>query len=379
MTIFSEETLKKLTAPIHPDNVSERTQGNQTLSYVEAVNAIRAANGLFGFGNWGYKVKSGPTMIMHGARDNGKNWYVWQETVTLTVRTESGQAIEMDGVGASIQAGDGPEAAEMAIKGADTDALKRALKNYGNQFGLSLYDKDDARNVESNYREWKVKVQAQKADQPTDATLAPSEASAPAGEPAEPVPVTSLKEKATAMGFRERPAATEPEPEPEPETEGWGEDETKPAEEDEWHMPTEPSAIAAWKATRLWGTLSRGQQEAICNFNKKGEPTTVKKELAPFLQMSLDETKSWFKQHKLTASLAGAMLEAMVNIEDDEPNKRYELTVLTDEHLAYFEKMMPGRTNIDLAYEAVEWCADKLRQKSHTDAAKKWLEENPRP
>ena len=33
---------------------------------------------------------------------------------------------------------------ESAIKEAESDALKRALKSFGDQFGLSLYDKDKA-------------------------------------------------------------------------------------------------------------------------------------------------------------------------------------------------------------------------------------------
>jgi hypothetical protein len=33
------------------------------------------------------------------------------------------------------------EAVENAIKGAETDALKRALRSFGNAFGLALYDK----------------------------------------------------------------------------------------------------------------------------------------------------------------------------------------------------------------------------------------------
>ena len=38
---------------------------------------------------------------------------------------------------------------ESAIKEAETDAMKRALMTFGNQFGLALYDKDQKNVVDS--------------------------------------------------------------------------------------------------------------------------------------------------------------------------------------------------------------------------------------
>jgi len=39
--------------------------------------------------------------------------------------------------------GDSSHDHEMAVKGAETDAIKRALRTFGNQFGLPLYDKEE--------------------------------------------------------------------------------------------------------------------------------------------------------------------------------------------------------------------------------------------
>lgn len=379
-TIFDEEQSKLLSSPIHPDRVSERKQGNQTLSYVEAVEVIRAANGIFGFGNWGYSVKDGPKVVAQGVRQyTGKDpvpWYLWQETVTLTIRAPSGAAISMDGVGASIQSGDGPEGAEMAVKAADTDALKRALKNYGNQFGLSLYDKEDVQNIEENYKEWRARERAARQAKGDEPTPAPSEPPAPSGEPTEAVPAVSLREQARAMAAREVPK----EPEPEAAEDDWAaaDEVATQAGESNKGSASSPEAIAAWKSTLLFGSLGKDDIKAICNVNAKGDPTTLRKELVPYFEMSVDECKSYFKEHGLTGSLAGAMLETMMNIEEDTPNKRYPLVALTDNHLAFYQKEMPGRTYIDLMYEAVEWGADKLREKSHFDRARKWLEDNPR-
>ncbi len=377
-TIFDEDQSKALSSPIHPDRVSERKQGNQTLSYVEAVEVIRAANGIFGFGNWGYSVKDGPKVVAEGVREYRDKppvpWYLWQETVTLTVRSGLGEpALTMDGVGASIQSGDGPEGAEMAVKAADTDALKRALKNYGNQFGLSLYDKEDVQNIEENYKEWRARERAARQSKGDEPTPAPSEPPAPSGEPTEAVPAVPLKEQARAMAVREVPK----EPEPESAEDDWA------AADEETLKPgpisdRSPEEIAAWKSTILFGSLGKDLIKVICNVNAKGDPTTLRKELAPYFEMSVDECKSYFKEHGLTGSIAGAMLETMMHIEEDTPNKRYPLVALTDDHLAFYQKEMPGRTYIDLMYEAVEWGADKLREKSHFDRARKWLEDNPR-
>ena len=39
--------------------------------------------------------------------------------------------------------GDNGNDHENAVKGAETDAIKRALRTFGNQFGLPLYDKEE--------------------------------------------------------------------------------------------------------------------------------------------------------------------------------------------------------------------------------------------
>jgi hypothetical protein len=47
-------------------------------------------------------------------------------------------------VGCAFVTGETPEAHEVAYKGAVTDALKRALRHFGEQFGLGLYDRRNA-------------------------------------------------------------------------------------------------------------------------------------------------------------------------------------------------------------------------------------------
>jgi hypothetical protein len=69
-------------------------------------------------------------------------------TVLLTVTTPDGGSAGREDVGVGIPAtprgeAPSPDATETAVKAAVTDALKRALRTFGNAFGNSLYAKDD--------------------------------------------------------------------------------------------------------------------------------------------------------------------------------------------------------------------------------------------
>ena len=134
--MFSQDIIERLEQPISPDRVKTRkAPGGRTVSYIEGHDAIATANAIFGYGEWGYEVKA-----IH--RD-GRLVYA---TVTVQVR----DAVPFTDVGVCIaraKGGEEPtfEAVETAIKGAVTDGVKRALKNYGPQFGLSLYDKGNGK------------------------------------------------------------------------------------------------------------------------------------------------------------------------------------------------------------------------------------------
>jgi hypothetical protein len=102
---------------------------------------METANTMFGYDGWGYTV----TSLEHTAG-------IWKALVLTTVNAGGDPVVREDvGVGIPAQGKDRttgelfpitPAAQETAIKGAVTDALKRALRGYGDQFGLSLYDKD---------------------------------------------------------------------------------------------------------------------------------------------------------------------------------------------------------------------------------------------
>ncbi len=105
--------------------------------YVEGWHVIAEANRIFGFGGWSYSLD---TLVKTNQNEDGKHHVGYAATVTVTVegvtRTDVGH-------GQGHHSSEG-EAHDSAIKEAVTDALKRALRTFGNPFGLALYDKTKA-------------------------------------------------------------------------------------------------------------------------------------------------------------------------------------------------------------------------------------------
>ena len=143
---MTPEQISALNAPLHPSAVKERTQSGRSLAYVEGHHVIREANRIFGFGEWTYAPSSPPIMVQceEKAKSGGKTGTNWYVGYTAQVRvTALGAWFEDVGFGQGID-DDLGRAHESAIKEAVTDGLKRALKNFGDPFGLALYDKGKA-------------------------------------------------------------------------------------------------------------------------------------------------------------------------------------------------------------------------------------------
>ena len=131
---FNEEQKKLLNQKINKDNVSYRPGGGgQKLAYLESWYVIQEANRIFGFDSW-----SSETIYTLCVSDTNPITYIAKVKITVN-------DIVREGTGAGHgRTGSIGEKHELAIKEAESDARKRALMQFGDQFGLSLYDKDKA-------------------------------------------------------------------------------------------------------------------------------------------------------------------------------------------------------------------------------------------
>ena len=157
---FTDTNLARLTEPLDPARVKSREAGRgQSLSYIEAHDAIRTANEVFGIGGWGYTVEELEPLGEPEAvkRDDRTGYRVgYRAVVRVTVRGAAGDNLPpLPVVFSDVGYGDGMDYSgsritvhELAMKEAVSDAVKRALKNLGSQFGLDLYDKEARKDIE---------------------------------------------------------------------------------------------------------------------------------------------------------------------------------------------------------------------------------------
>jgi DNA repair and recombination protein RAD52 len=162
----SEGILWELRQPLAMARVKRRqAPGTGSVPYLEGFDVIQRANEIFSFG-WSFDLLKDPVIIrwqktqafysqqhrrkMPVLDDQGKPvteevGIVW---ITGKVSVEiSGKTISHADVGRCIFSGDTPEALDMALAGAATDCLKRCFRQFGEQFGLSLYDKEIAQTA----------------------------------------------------------------------------------------------------------------------------------------------------------------------------------------------------------------------------------------
>lgn len=141
---FTPEQITELEKPLDRSRVKHRPGGGGTqLSYIEGHQAIATANRIFGFGAWGFETLQNELCSVADPATGEICGYYYAARIRLTVA--GCVSITEEGINA-VQEGKNPrariDAHDQARKGAITDALKRALRCYGDQFGLSLYDRD---------------------------------------------------------------------------------------------------------------------------------------------------------------------------------------------------------------------------------------------
>lgn len=162
---FTAEQIAALDKPLPPPLISERKGTGKMLSYIEGHDAIDQANRIFGYGNWSYRTLSCEQTVLIDPATGEPVGIAYKAKVELTVAGTHGSIIEVGSqpvaawnvndvvMGRRKKGDDSPiqawekataqrtivEAHEHAEKGAVTDAMKRALRTFGNQFGNGLY------------------------------------------------------------------------------------------------------------------------------------------------------------------------------------------------------------------------------------------------
>lgn len=134
---------KKLSQPLPKKAIKQREGGRgMMLDYLEGWWAIQNANRIFGIDKWSYEpVWAEMKHIPLPDTQKGKKTGLYTIPVVLKVDFGGEWSIVRSDIGSTQYYGE--EGKEMAIKGCVTDALKRCLRTFGEQFGLLLYDKGD--------------------------------------------------------------------------------------------------------------------------------------------------------------------------------------------------------------------------------------------
>jgi DNA recombination protein Rad52 len=140
MSGFSKTQLRRLSAKLERRFVQSREVDGRAVDYIEGWFAIAQANAIFGFAGWDREMTHFERIYERTRGDQTSCAY----TARVRIRVRAGRTTivrEGSGCGSATAATSG-EAHDMALKGAETDATKRALATFGNGFGLGLYDKE---------------------------------------------------------------------------------------------------------------------------------------------------------------------------------------------------------------------------------------------
>ncbi|OHE20396.1 MAG: DNA repair protein Rad52 [Sulfurimonas sp. RIFOXYD2_FULL_37_8] len=140
--MFNEKQLQVLSYELDASRIKTREKGNISLSYIEGHDVIESANKIFGYGNWSYSISKLEQVSQE--QNHNQNIIICYKAIVRIVAQDISHSKEIEredvGFGTGV-AKTLADAHEGAAKEAVTDALKRAMRTFGNQFGNSLYDK----------------------------------------------------------------------------------------------------------------------------------------------------------------------------------------------------------------------------------------------
>ena len=140
--MFNDQQVKALSSELSKDRIKVRDKANIKLSYLEGFDIIDTANSIFGYGNWAYTISS-LEQVSQEVNSNQNVVVCYKAIVKIDVYDiDHSTMISRQDVGFGTGVARSlADAHENSAKEAVTDALKRSLRSFGNQFGNSLYDK----------------------------------------------------------------------------------------------------------------------------------------------------------------------------------------------------------------------------------------------
>ena len=152
--MFNEKQIKILQEELDSSRIRTREKAGIKLSYLEGFDVIETANNIFGFGSWSYSIVS-LGQVSHETNNNQNAVICYKAVVKVDVFSlDHSKCITRQNVGFGTGVAKSlADAHENGAKEAVTDALKRSLRTFGNQFGNSLYDKSRnyvPQNVQQN-------------------------------------------------------------------------------------------------------------------------------------------------------------------------------------------------------------------------------------
>ena len=147
--MLNDKQYEQLLKPLNPARIAKRSGGGRQLSYLEAWDVKAHLNRIFGFLNWSSDVIES-SLAFEEKNEKGQ-WHIgYKVTLRLSINGSGDEWLRTtyteSAVGFSTLPSRG-EAHDMAIKTAESDALKRAAINLGTQFGLSLYNNGSPKDV----------------------------------------------------------------------------------------------------------------------------------------------------------------------------------------------------------------------------------------
>lgn len=140
--MFNEKQIKILQEELDNSRIKTREKANIKISYLEGFDVIETANNIFGFGSWSYSIVS-LGQVSQETNNNQNAVICYKAVVKVDVFSlDHSKCITRQDVGFGTGVAKSlADAHENGAKEAVTDALKRSLRTFGNQFGNSLYDK----------------------------------------------------------------------------------------------------------------------------------------------------------------------------------------------------------------------------------------------